>query len=231
MVTIRPANERGHTRIDWLDSWHTFSFGEYYDARHTEFRALRVINDDRIAAGTGFGTHAHRDMEIVTYVLEGAIEHRDSLGNGSVIRPGEIQRMSAGTGIRHSEINASRSEPAHFLQIWILPERAGLTPGYEQRPLPPEVDGGLRLIAARDGRDGAVTIHQAVEIHAARLAPGDHARHQLAPDRHAWLHVARGALTVNGAALRAGDGAAISDEAAVTLRADGEAEVLLFDLA
>ena len=231
MITVRRAAERGHTRIDWLDSWHTFSFGDYYDPRHVEFRALRVINEDHVAPGAGFGTHPHRDMEIVTYVLAGALEHRDSLGNGSLIRPGEIQRMSAGTGIRHSEFNASKSDPVHFLQIWIQPERAGLPPGYEQRPLPPEVRGGLRVIASRDGRDGAVTIHQAAEIHAARLAPGEAATHALAPGRHAWVQVARGNLTANGEALHAGDGAAVSDERAVTLRADADAEVLLFDLA
>ena len=231
MITVRRAAERGHTRIDWLDSWHTFSFGDYYDPRHVEFRALRVINEDHVAPGAGFGTHPHRDMEIVTYVLAGALEHRDSLGNGSLIRPGEIQRMSAGTGIRHSEVNASKSDPVHLLQIWIQPERAGLAPGYEQRPLPPEVRGGLRVIASRDGRDGAVTIHQAAEIHAARLAPGEAATHALAPGRHAWVQVARGNLTANGEALHAGDGAAVSDERAVTLRADADAEVLLFDLA
>ena len=231
MITVRRATERGHTRIDWLDSWHTFSFGDYYDPRHVEFRALRVINEDHVAPGAGFGTHPHRDMEIVTYVLAGALEHRDSLGNGSLIRPGEIQRMSAGTGIRHSEVNASKSDPVHLLQIWIQPERAGLAPGYEQRPLPPEVRGGLRVIASRDGRDGAVTIHQAAEIHAARLAPGEAATHALAPGRHAWVQVARGNLTANGEALHAGDGAAVSDERAVTLRADADAEVLLFDLA
>jgi hypothetical protein len=231
MITVRRAAERGHTHTDWLDSWHTFSFGEYHDPRHVAFRALRVINEDRIAPGGGFGTHPHRDMEIVTYVLEGVLEHRDSLGNGSVIRPGEIQRMSAGTGIRHSEFNGSRSDPVHLLQIWITPGRLGLPPGYEQRALPPGVRGGLRLIAAPDGRDGAVTIHQAAEIHATRLAPGGTATHPLAPDRHAWVQVARGAVTANGTALQAGDGAAVSDERAVTLRADTDAELLLFDLA
>ena len=231
MIDIRGADARGRTTLPWLDSRHSFSFGEYYDPGHMAFRTLRVINEDHVAPGAGFGTHPHRDMEIVTYVLDGVLEHRDSLGNGSLIRPGEIQRMSAGTGIRHSEFNASKTEPVHLLQIWIVPERAGLPPGYEQRPLPPEVRGGLRLIAAPDGRDGAVTIHQAAEIHAARLAPGDSATHTLAPGRHAWVQVARGSLTANGEALHAGDGAAVSDERAVALRADAEAEVLLFDLA
>ena len=231
MLTIRPAAERGHTRIDWLDSWHTFSFGEYYDPAHEQFRTLRVINEDRVAPGQGFGTHAHRDMEIVTYVLDGALEHRDSLGNGSVIRPGEIQRMSAGTGIRHSEFNGSKTDTVHFLQIWILPARAGLAPGYEQRALPPGVDNGLRLIAAPDGRDGAVTVHQAAEIHAARLSAGAEATHVLAAGRHAWVQVARGAVTVNGTALGPGDGAALSDEAQVHIAAAAPSEVLLFDLA
>jgi hypothetical protein len=231
MITIRRANERGHTRIDWLDSWHTFSFGDYFDPQYVDFRALRVINEDYIAPGKGFGTHPHRDMEIVTYVLDGALEHRDSLGNGSVIRPGEIQRMSAGTGIRHSEFNASSTDPVHLLQIWLVPERVGLPPGYEQRPLPGGGRGGLQVIASRDGRDGSVTIHQDASIHAARLAAGAHVEHRLAGGRHAWVQVARGALTVNGPALRAGDGAGISDERAVQLRADSDAEVLLFDLA
>ncbi len=231
MITIRRAEERGRTRIDWLDSRHTFSFGEYFNPRHVGFRALRVINEDRVAPGTGFGTHSHRDMEIVTYVLDGALEHRDSLGNGSVIRPGEIQRMSAGTGISHSEFNGSRTDTVHFLQIWIIPERTGLPPGYEQRALPREVRNGLRLIASRDGREGTVTIHQAAEILAARLAPGASAAHALAAGSHAWVQVARGAVTVNGEALRAGDGAAISDERTLTARADAEAELLLFALA
>jgi quercetin 2,3-dioxygenase len=231
MITIRRAGDRGHTRIDWLDSWHTFSFGEYYDPKHVDFRALRVINEDRVAPGGGFGTHAHRDMEIVTYVLEGALEHRDSLGNGSIIRPGEIQRMSAGTGIRHSEFNQSKTDAVHFLQIWVMPERAGLPAGYEQRALPPDVRGGLRLIASRDGRDGSVTIHQDAAIHAAQLAAGASAEHALASGRHAWLQVAQGAVTVNGEGLQAGDGAAISDEPSVAVRADADAEVLLFDLA
>lgn len=231
MLTIRPAAERGHTRIDWLDSWHTFSFGDYYDPRHVDFRALRVINEDFVAPGKGFGTHPHRDMEIVTYVLDGALEHRDSLGNGSVIRPGEIQRMSAGTGIRHSEFNQSRDETVHLLQIWIMPERGGIAPGYEQRPLPDGVRGGLQVIASRDGRDGSVTIHQDAAIHAAQLGAGAAVEHALAAGRHAWVQVARGTVTANGQALRAGDGAAVSGERAVQLRADSDAEVLLFDLA
>lgn len=231
MLTVRPAAERGRTRIDWLDSWHSFSFGDYQDAGYVRFRSLRVINEDHIAPGGGFATHGHRDMEIVTYVLDGALEHRDSLGNGSVIRPGEIQRMSAGTGIRHSEFNASRTEPVHLLQIWILPGRAGLPPGYEQKPLPAAVRGGLALIAARDGRDGAVTIHQSVEIHAGILAAGAAVEHHLPTDHHAWVQVARGAVTVNGTALAAGDGASISDEPAVHIVANAPSEVLLFDLA
>jgi len=231
MITIRRAAERGHTHIDWLDSWHTFSFGEYYDPKHVDFRALRVINEDRVAPGGGFGTHAHRDMEIVTYVLDGALEHKDSLGNGSVIRPGEIQRMSAGTGIRHSEFNGSRDGAVHFLQIWILPERTGIPPGYEQRSLPDGVRRGFVRIASPDGRDGAVTLHQDAAIHAAQLMRGTSAEHALADGRHAWLQVARGAVTANGQALRAGDGAAFSGERAVQVHADEDAEVLLFDLA
>ncbi|MBX3024860.1 pirin family protein [bacterium] len=231
MITIRRAAERGHTRIGWLDSWHTFSFGEYHDPRHVEFRALRVINEDRVAPGQGFGTHAHRDMEIVTYVLDGALEHRDSLGNGSVIRPGEIQRMSAGTGIRHSEFNASASDTVHFLQIWIMPARAGIAPGYEQRALPAGVRGGLAVIASPDGRAGSVTIHQDAAILAAQLAPGASVEHPLAAGRHAWVQVARGTVTANGQSLQAGDGAAVGDERAVQLNAAADAEVLVFDLA
>jgi redox-sensitive bicupin YhaK (pirin superfamily) len=231
MFTVRRAAERGHTRIDWLDSWHTFSFGEYDDPAHEQFRSLRVINEDRVAGGGGFSTHAHRDMEIVTYVLEGALEHRDSLGTGSVIRPGEIQRMSAGTGIRHSEFNGSQSDTVHFLQIWIMPERAGIAPGYEQRALPSGVRDGLRLIAAPDGRDGAVTLHQAAEIHAAQLTAGASVEHALAGGRHAWVQVARGTVAVNGATLAAGDGAALSDESTVRIAASAPSEVLLFDLA
>jgi len=196
------------------------------------FRSLRVVNEDRVQPGGGFPTHGHRDMEIVTYVVEGALEHKDSLGTGSVIRPGEVQRMTAGTGVTHSEYNPSRTEPVHFLQIWILPERQGLAPGYEQRAFPAaEMQGRLRLVAARDGRDGSVTVHQDVRLLAARLAPGEEIVHSLAPGRHAWLQVVRGALVMNGTMLAAGDGAAVSDEARLALTASAPSELLLFDLA
>jgi quercetin 2,3-dioxygenase len=232
MITVRPGPARGRTAIGWLDSYHTFSFGDYYDPAHAGFRALRVLNDDRVAAGTGFGMHPHRDMEILTWVLSGALEHRDSLGNGSVIEPGEMQRMTAGTGILHSEHNPSADEPVHLLQIWLLPERRGLTPGYEQRDFPAAGRRGrLQLLAARDGRDGAVTIHQDVEVLAAELQPGEVVAHALRPGRAAWVQVTRGALAVNGRTLRAGDGAAVEGEAAVRLAAEGEASLLLFDLA
>lgn len=231
MLTIRPAAERGRARLDWLDSHHSFSFGEYYDPAHMGFRALRVINEDVVAPAGGFATHPHRDMEIVTWVLDGALEHRDSLGTGSVIRPGEVQRMSAGTGIRHSEFNSSKTDPVHLLQIWLLPERAGFPPSYEQRTVAFDAGTGLRLIASPDGRDGSVTLHQSADIWAARLAAGASATHALAAGRHAWVQVARGDVTLNGQALHAGDGAALSDEAAVTVRADSDAEVLVFDLA
>jgi hypothetical protein len=232
MITVRRAHERGHASRGWLESYHTFSFADYYDPRQMGFRALRVINEDWIEPGRGFPSHPHRDMEILTYVLEGALEHRDSLGTGSVIRPGDVQRMSAGTGIVHSEKNASASEPVHLLQIWLLPEREGIEPGYEQRHFPaPERRNRLRLLAARDGREGALTIHQDVDLYATMLEPGREVSHRLRPGRHAWLQVARGAGTLNGVALQAGDGAAVSDEEALTLVATEPAEVLLFDLA
>jgi redox-sensitive bicupin YhaK (pirin superfamily) len=232
MITIRPANERGRTALDWLDSRHSFSFGDYYDPAHMGFRSLRVVNDDQIAPGAGFGTHPHRDMEIISYVVNGALEHRDSLGSGEVLRPGEVQRMTAGTGVLHSEFNPSPAEPTHLLQIWLLPERRGLTPGYEQKAYPDaERRGRWRLVASRDGRDGSVTIHQDAELYATLLEPGDEATHTLRPGRHAWVQVARGAVTVNGRPLRAGDGAAVSDEAALAVAATEPAEVLLFDLA
>ena len=232
MLTRRPASERGRTRLEWLDSYHTFSFNQYYDPRHMGFRALRVINDDRVTPGAGFGTHSHRDMEILTYVVEGALAHRDSLGTGSVIRPGELQRMSAGLGISHSEYNYSGDEPVHFLQIWVLPRKNGAQPEYEQRSFPNEERRGrLRLIAAGDGRDGAVTVHQDVDLFAALLEPGEQVTQSLRPGRHAWLQVARGALTVNGVSLQAGDGLAASDEPRLEIAAAQPSEFLLFDLA
>jgi redox-sensitive bicupin YhaK (pirin superfamily) len=231
MITIRRAKERGHADHGWLDTFHTFSFADYWDPRHMGWGPLRVINEDRVAPASGFPTHAHRDMEIITYVLEGALEHRDSLGTGSVIRPGEVQRMSAGTGVRHSEYNASKTEPVHLLQIWIEPARTGIAPGYEQKTFgEAERRGRLRLIAAPDGRDGAVTIHQDATVYAATLARGERVEHALAPGRLGWLQVARGALLVNGEQLAQGDGAAIEGERAITLEAVEPAETLLFDL-
>ncbi len=232
MITVRKGGERGRTKLDWLDSRHTFSFGDYHDPAHTGFRTLRVINDDRVRPAAGFGTHAHRDMEILSFVLDGALEHKDSTGTGSVIRTGDVQRMSAGTGIMHSEFNPSRSEPVHFLQVWILPERAGIEPGYEQRSFPPEEKRGRwRLVASRDGRDGSLTIHQDAEVYATLLDKHATLAHPLRPGRHAWIHVARGAVSVAEHGLREGDGAAISDEARVEVRASEPAELLLFDLA
>jgi len=230
MINIRRAGERGHTQLSWLDSHHTFSFGEYHDPAHMGFGTLRVINDDRVAPGQGFGTHPHRDMEIITYVLDGALEHRDSLGTGSVIHPGEVQRMSAGTGIRHSEFNASKAETVHFLQIWIVPEKSGLPPSYEQRALPAAARGGLALAASRDGRDGSVTVHQDVTVYAGDLDGATSVAHSVA-GRRAWVHVARGSLSLNDHALSAGDGAAVSDERELVLKPNGSAEVLVFDLA
>ena len=231
MIAVRPAAERGHADHGWLDTRHTFSFASYHDPGHMGFRSVRVINEDRVQPAQGFGTHAHRDMEILTWVLEGALEHKDSMGNGSVIRPGDLQRMSAGTGVTHSEFNPSREAPVHFLQIWLLPRERGLPPGYEQKRFPQEARRGrLRLIAAGDGREGAVTIHQDADVWTALLQPGESVRHALAPGRYAWLHVARGAVTLNGSTLGAGDGAAVSDEAALEITAAAGAEVLLFDL-
>jgi redox-sensitive bicupin YhaK (pirin superfamily) len=234
MITISPAAKRGHTDIGWLDSRHTFSFGEWYDPAHMGFRALRVINDDRVAPGGGFPTHGHSDMEIVSYVLEGGLEHRDSIGTGSVIRPGDVQRMTAGTGVRHSEFNASKTEPVHFLQIWILPDKRGRSPSYEQKNFS-EADrsGRLRLVGSPEGHDGSVALHQDVALYAGLLGEGQKAELPLAAGRHAWVHVARGGATVNGKLLREGDGAALSDERAVTIEgpAGTVGEVLVFDLA
>jgi quercetin 2,3-dioxygenase len=232
MIIVRPGNERGHNNLGWLDTYHTFSFDTYFDPGHMGFRQLRVINEDRVQPGGGFGTHPHRDMEIITYILDGALEHRDSMGNGSVIRPGEVQRMSAGTGITHSEFNPSKSELVHLLQIWILPEKKGLTPSYEQREFKTEEKRGrLRLIAGKGGRDGAVTIHQDVDLYAALLEKGEHVTCSLRPNWHAWVQVARGAITLNQASLRAGDGASVSDEKQIELAGTEKAEVLVFDLA
>lgn len=232
MITVRPAAARGTTRIDWLDSRHSFSFAEYFDPEQMGFRALRVINDDRVAPGGGFPTHPHRDMEILTYVLDGALEHRDSLGTGSVIRPGEVQVMSAGTGIRHSEFNHPETEPVHLLQIWMLPERKGLAPRYDQKAFDAASRRGrLKLVGARDARDGAVQIFQDLDLYAGNFDRGEQAKHVLRPGRHAWVQMARGSASVNGAVLREGDGAAISDERQLQIEGVDGAEVLLFDLA
>jgi hypothetical protein len=232
MIRIRKGDERGHFDHGWLDTYHSFSFSDYYDPGQMGFRSLRVINEDRVAPGRGFGMHPHRDMEIVTYVLSGAIAHRDSLGTGSVLRAGELQRMTAGTGIRHSEFNDSATEPVHLYQIWLLPERRGLEPGYEQRGFDVAGRRGrFRVVAAPDGRDGALTIRQDATLHLAALEAGEQAVHPLAPGRHAWLQVLRGRVTLDGRPLEAGDGAALSEEAGLTVRAEESSEVLLFDLA
>jgi hypothetical protein len=232
MKSIRKAADRGHAQHGWLESFHTFSFADYYDSRFMGFRALRVINEDRVQPGQGFGRHSHRDMEIVTYVIDGALEHGDSLGTGSVIRPGDVQRMSAGSGITHSEFNASDKELVHFLQIWILPERAGIAPSYEQKHFAAsERAGRLRLVGSNDGREGSVRIHQDVALYAGVLAPGQSATHDLAPDRHAWIQVVRGALSQDGMPLAAGDGVAVSREPRIELTAREPSEVLVFDLA
>jgi quercetin 2,3-dioxygenase len=230
-MLIRRSHERGHADHGWLDSRHTFSFADYYDPEHMGYRALRVINEDRVAPGGGFPTHGHRDMEILSYVLEGQLAHKDSMGTGSVIRPGDVQRMSAGTGVAHSEMNASREKPVHFLQIWIIPDRPGHKPGYEQKAFPEaERTGALTLVASPDGRDGSVTVHQDVSLYSGVLRDGDRATYTLAPGRHAWIHVARGEVDVDGTRLSAGDAAAI-DEAKVIELAGAGGEVLLFDLA
>jgi redox-sensitive bicupin YhaK (pirin superfamily) len=231
MITKRPASERGATRTDWLDSRHTFSFSRYYDPRFTGFGDLLVINEDTVAPAGGFGTHGHSDMEIITYVVGGALEHRDSMGNASVIRPGEVQRMSAGTGVRHSEFNHSSEEPVHFIQIWITPEREGIAPGYEQREFSEdERRGRLRLVASRGGREASLTIHQDAEVFAASLGVGEEVTHETGAGRRAWVQVIKGGLELNDTELRAGDGAAVSDEPRLVLRAVEPSELLLFDL-
>jgi len=231
MIEVRRSVERGHAEHGWLDSHHTFSFADYFDPDFMGFGPLRVINEDRVQPGQGFGTHGHRDMEIVSYVLEGALEHRDSMGNGSVLRPGFVQRMTAGTGVRHSEFNHSPSELVHFLQIWIVPDKTGLEPGYEEKRFPDaEKQGALRLIASRDGRDGSVLVHQDVDLYASLLAPDDAVVHRARPGRRTWIQVARGEVDVNGERLRAGDGAAIVDEEQIDIRAASATELLLFDM-
>ena len=229
---IHDRNARGRTKLGWLDSYHTFSFGNFYDPGRMGFRALRVINDDRVTPGAGFPMHGHRDMEILTYVLEGALEHKDSLGNGAIIKPGEAQVMSAGTGITHSEFNPSSSDPVHLLQIWILPDQQGLKPRYEQRDFPiEEKQGQWRLIAAKDGRNGAVTIHQNVDLYVSILAAGDRLTYTLQPDRYGWLQVGKGLVTWGDQTLREGDGVAIAAGEQLDLSSDTGAELLLFDLA
>jgi hypothetical protein len=232
MITVRKCNDRGHARHGWLESRHTFSFADYHDPQFMGFRALRVINEDRVQPGRGFGMHSHRDMEIISYVLEGGLEHRDSIGTSSIIRPGEVQRMSAGTGVSHSEFNHSKAEVVHFLQIWIVPERRGLAPSYEQRAFPDaQRRDRLRRVASRGGADESVQIHQDVDLYASLLSPGAQIEHPLAAGRHAWLQVARGSVTANGLDLGSGDGAAISDEASLRVTAGEAAELLVFDLA
>ena len=231
MRAIHKSAERGSSNFGWLDSRHTFSFGRYYDPKHLGFRSLRVINDDRVAGGGGFGAHPHDNMEILSWVVAGAIEHRDSMGTGSTVRPGELQRMTAGTGITHSEFNHSKTDSLRFLQVWIEPEVEGLEPGYEQREFPlDENRGKLLLVASRDGRDGSVTVHQDVSVYAGRFSAGDAAALGLDSRRHAWVQVVRGALRVGEDRLEEGDGVAISGEPSLTLRAETDAEVLVFDL-
>ena len=231
MIDIRKSKERGHADHGWLDTRFTFSFADYYDAKHVHFRTLRVLNDDRVAGGGGFPTHPHQDMEIVTYVLEGALQHRDSMGNGSVIRPGDVQYMSAGTGVAHSEFNASDKEPVHLYQIWMFPDQNGYQPTYDQKHFSDDDKRGrLRLLVSPDGRDGSVKIRQDNQLYATVLAPGESAKHELRPERHAYVQVARGSVTLNGTTLETGDGAAISAEKSLQLTGVQDAEVLVFDL-
>jgi len=231
MLTVRQADDRGVANLGWLDSRHTFSFGHYYDPKFMGHGPLRVINEDRVKPGQGFGTHGHRDMEIISYVLDGALEHKDSMGNGSVIRPGDVQRMSAGTGVRHSEFNASQADPVHFLQIWILPEQDGIEPGYEQKFFSTDDKRGrLRLIGSREGRDGSVTIHQDANLFATVLADGESVRHELARGRKGWVQVARGNVRLNDSQLATGDGVAVEGPAALKLTGASDSEVLLFDM-
>ena len=231
MIKVRKSNERGHFNFGWLDTFHTFSFGDYYDPQHLGFSALRVINEDTVAAGGGFPTHGHKDMEIITYILEGALEHKDSLGTGSVIKPGDIQRMSAGTGIHHSEYNPSKADPTKLLQIWILPKQRNLEPSYEQIRVPFEDrQGKMKLVGSPDGREGSVTIHQDLELYASILKASDNVAYPLKPQRAAWIQVAEGEVDVNGVTLKSGDGAAVTKETELKLTAKTATELLLFDL-
>lgn len=231
MITVRPAEQRGHAQHGWLDSHHTFSFAAYHDPKHMGFRSLRVINDDRVDAGKGFGTHSHANMEIISYVLEGALEHRDSMGTGSVIRPGDVQRMSAGTGVAHSEFNSSKTDPVHFLQIWLLPRAQGIKPSYEQKSFADsEKRGRLRVVASPDAREGSLSLHADAIVYAGLFDKDERAELELAPARHAWVHVARGNVRLNGRELAEGDGAAISDERTVQLEGLTGGEVIVFDL-
>ncbi len=232
MITVRKSEERGHVDLGWLDTYHSFSFDQYYDPAHMHFRSLRVINEDRVQPGQGFPTHSHRDMEIITYILSGALEHRDSMGNGSVIRPGDVQRMTAGAGVSHSEFNPSKTEPVHLLQIWILPERRNLPPGYEQKTFSDEERrGNLRLIASTDGREGSVTINQDAHVYAGTLNADQKIDYRLEESRYAWLQIARGTIELNQIELKQGDGAAVSVEEKLSIMAHDQAELLLFDLA
>lgn len=232
MIQVRKAQDRGHANHGWLDTYHTFSFASYRDPQHMGFRSLRVMNEDFVQPGQGFGTHPHNDMEIVTYVLEGALEHKDSMGNGEVLRPGEFQRMSAGTGITHSEFNPSGAEPVHLYQIWLFPERKGIEPSYEQKRFSTEErHNRLRLVASRNAEDGSLLIHQDARIYLSNMEAGHTVNHQLPPGRHAWLQVLRGHVSLNGTALDRSDGAAVSEEATLTIQADDDAEIMLFDLA
>jgi redox-sensitive bicupin YhaK (pirin superfamily) len=232
MITLRRAEDRGHAQHGWLDTYHTFSFADYHDPNHMGFRSLRVINEDRVAPGQGFPTHPHRDMEIISYVLEGQLQHRDSMGTGSVIRPGEVQRMSAGTGVTHSEFNGSRAELVHFLQIWLLPTSQGIAPSYEQKAfLPQEVKGRLRVVASPDGREGSVIIHADASLFAGSFDGGESAELGLVAGRHAWVQATRGTVRVNGRELIAGDGVSLSEESVVRVEGLAQGEVLVFDLA
>jgi redox-sensitive bicupin YhaK (pirin superfamily) len=230
MMKIRKAGERGHAEHGWLDTYHTFSFADYYDPQWMGFRTLRVINDDRVMPGMGFGTHPHRDMEIITYILSGALEHKDSMGNGRVIRPGEVQYMAAGTGVKHSEFNPSKDEPVHLLQIWIVPDHKGAPPHYAEKSIKDAAPGKLHLVTSKSGRDDSIAINQDADLWLARLGEGQRVTHELAPGRHAWVHVAEGGVILNGQKLGEGDAAAISEERSLELSGGKPAQILLFDL-